>query len=148
MVRMNNNYECSEIKIRLFNHSPNTIPPTDAKYSNGMDNKGHLRSSGVLVTVRFHFVLVDFGDKYEMMSIVNRYLVTWIIASIGWTSMWWNAGAPVKWRTKWNSAVPCILLWESVNRAVTMHHHAILSIWNSDTTICEWDSCFQVLLNH
>jgi hypothetical protein len=48
-----------------------------------------------LIRVRFHLVLVDYYDQYEMMSMVNRYLVNWIIASFGWTNMWWKPGAPV-----------------------------------------------------
>jgi len=31
VVRMNDDYQGSEIKVPLFNHSTNTIPPTDAK---------------------------------------------------------------------------------------------------------------------
>jgi len=31
MVKMNDNYQGSEIKVRLFNHSTNTISPADAK---------------------------------------------------------------------------------------------------------------------
>ena len=36
-----------------------------------MENKAQLRSPGVLVSVRFHFVLDDYGDEYEMMAMVN-----------------------------------------------------------------------------
>jgi len=83
MVRMNNNYQGSKIKVRLFNHSTNTISPTDGKESTAMENKAQLRSRGVLVRVQFHFVLVDYCDEYEMMLMVNRYLVNGIIASFG-----------------------------------------------------------------
>jgi len=31
MVRMNNNYQGSDIKVRLIKHSTSTISPTDAK---------------------------------------------------------------------------------------------------------------------
>ena len=58
--------------------------------------------------------------------------------------MWWKAGAPIWWWTKSNSAVPYILLWESVEAA---HFHCILSAWNCDNDICERDPCFPVRLN-
>jgi hypothetical protein len=56
---MNNNYQVSEFKVRLFNHSSNTISLTDAKLTNEMENMTQVRSPGVLVRVRFHFVLDD-----------------------------------------------------------------------------------------
>jgi hypothetical protein len=71
MVKMNDNYQGSEIKVRLFNHSTNTISPTDAKYANEMENMAHLRSPGALVRVRIHFVLDDCSDEYEMMAMIN-----------------------------------------------------------------------------
>jgi hypothetical protein len=77
------------------------------------------------------------------MSIANRYQVNWIIASIGWTNTWWKAGAPVQWRTKSNSMVWYIRVWTSVDAAVTIHLHTIVSVENCDTKICERDSCFQ-----
>jgi len=95
MVRMNDNYQGSEMKVPLFKHSTNTISPTDAKWAIGMENKAQLRSPGVLVRIRFHFVLDDYSDEYEMIAMVNWYLVNWIIASFGWTNMWWKLGAPV-----------------------------------------------------
>ena len=52
-----------------------------------MENKTQLRSPGVLVRVQLQFVLVDFSDKYEMNSMVNRYLINWTIASFGWTNI-------------------------------------------------------------
>jgi len=58
--------------------------------------------------------------------------------------MWWTAGAPIWWCTKSNSAVPYILLWESVKAA---HFHCIWSLWNCDNDNCERDPCFQVHLN-
>jgi len=48
---MNDHDQGSEIKVRRFNHSTNTISPTDAKLANGMENKAQLRSPGVLVRV-------------------------------------------------------------------------------------------------
>ena len=66
MVRMNDYYQGSGTKVRLFKHLTNTISPTDAKYSNGMENEVLVRSPGVLVGVRFHFVLVDYSDEYQM----------------------------------------------------------------------------------
>jgi hypothetical protein len=72
MVRMNDNYLGSEIEVHLFNHSTNTISATDGELSTVRENKGQLQSGGVLVGVRFHFVLVDYCDQYEMMSMVNR----------------------------------------------------------------------------
>ena len=83
MVRMNENYLGSEIKVRRFIHSTNTISPTDAKSLTVRENKAQLRIPGVLVRVRFHFMLVDYCDEYEMMLLVNRYLVNRIIASFG-----------------------------------------------------------------
>jgi len=58
--------------------------------------------------------------------------------------MWWKAGAPIWWWTKSNSAVPYILLWESVEAA---HFHWILSVWPCVNDICERDLFFQVRLN-
>ena len=97
MVRMNDHYQGSEIMVRLFKHSTNTISPTDAKKSNGMENQAQMKSPGVLVRVWSHFVLVDYSDESEMMSMVHRYLVNWILASFGWSHMWWKAGEPVEW---------------------------------------------------
>jgi len=51
MVRMNDHYQGSEIMVRLFKHSTNTISPTDAKKSNGMENQAQMKSPGVLVRV-------------------------------------------------------------------------------------------------
>jgi hypothetical protein len=39
MVKMNDNYLGSVIKVRLFNHSISTISPTVEKLANGMENK-------------------------------------------------------------------------------------------------------------
>jgi len=75
MVTMNKNHQANKIKVCLIKHSPNTISPTNAKYSNGMEKKAQLRSPGVWVRVQFHFVLIDYCDEYEMKSMVNRYLV-------------------------------------------------------------------------
>jgi len=112
-----------------------------------MENKVQLRSPVVMVRVWFHFVLVNYCYEYEMMSMVKRYLVSWIIASFGWTNMCWKAGVTVLWRTKCNSMLPYILFWESVEDAVTTHHPPILCKGNCDSVICERDSCFQVPLN-
>jgi len=87
MVRMNDNYQDSDIKVRLFKHSTNTISQNDAKLSNSMENKVQLRSLGELVIDQLHCVLVDNCDEYEMMSMVNRYLVNWNIASFRCTKM-------------------------------------------------------------
>jgi len=142
LVRMNNNYPGSEIKILLFNHSTNTISLTDAKTSNGMENKGWLRSPGLFVRVCLLFVLADYSDEYKTMSTVN-----WIIASFRWTNMWWMAGVPAKWWTKWISAVRYILFWKSAQAAVSTHFHPILSVQNGDTKISERDLCFPLCLN-
>jgi len=83
MVRMNDNDQGNEINVRLFKHSTNTILPTDATYANDMEDMAQLRSFEVLVSVRFHFVLDDYSDEYEMWSMENRHLVNWIIACIG-----------------------------------------------------------------
>ena len=40
-----------------------------------MENKAQLRSPGEFVKILFHFVLDDYSDEYEMMAMVNRYLV-------------------------------------------------------------------------
>jgi hypothetical protein len=64
----------------LFKHSTNTISPTDAKLSNGMDNKAQLTSPGVLVSFGFQIVVVDYCDEYEMMSIETSDLVNRSIA--------------------------------------------------------------------
>jgi hypothetical protein len=75
MVRMNDHDQGSEIMVCPFKHSTNTISPTDATYTNGMENMVQLRSPGVLVRVRFHFVLDDYCDESEMKSMVNKHLV-------------------------------------------------------------------------
>jgi len=76
MVRMKDHDQGSEIKVRLFKHSTNTISPTDATLANGMENMAQLRSPRVLVrSVRFHFALDDYCDEYEMKSMENRHLV-------------------------------------------------------------------------
>jgi len=75
MVRMTDHDQGSESKVRLFKRSTNTISPTDATLANGMENKAQLRSPGVLVRVRFHFVLVDNCDEYEMKPMENRHRV-------------------------------------------------------------------------
>ena len=106
MVRMNDNYLGSVMKLRLFKHSTNTITPTDAKSANGMENEAQWRSPGVLVIIRFCSMLDDYSDEYEMMAMVNWDLVNWIIASFGCSNMWWKAGAPVQWLTRPNSVVP------------------------------------------
>jgi len=49
MVRMNNNFQGSEMKVCLFEHSTNTISPTDAKYAIGMENNAQLRGPGVVL---------------------------------------------------------------------------------------------------
>jgi len=95
MVRMNHNYQSSEMKVLLFTHSTNTISPTDAPWAIRMENKAQLRSPGILVRIRFHFVLDDYSDEYEMMAMVNSHLVNWMIASFGRTNMWWKAGVQV-----------------------------------------------------
>jgi len=46
MVRMNNNYLGSIIKVLFFKHSTNTISPTDEKYANGMAIKALVGSIG------------------------------------------------------------------------------------------------------
>jgi hypothetical protein len=71
MVKMNDNYQGSEITLCLFNYSTNTILPTDAKLANEMENMAHLRSPGAVVKVGIHFVLDDCSDEYEMMAMVN-----------------------------------------------------------------------------
>ena len=58
--------------------------------------------------------------------------------------MWWKAGAPIWWWTKSNSAVPYILLWESVE---AVHFHCVWSVWKCYNDICERVPCFQVCLN-
>jgi len=50
--------------------------------ANVMENMVQLRSPGVLVRVRFNFVIDDYCDEYEMKSMENRLLVNWIIAWI------------------------------------------------------------------
>jgi hypothetical protein len=75
MVRLNDHDQGSEMKVRLFNHSTNTISPPDATEANGMQNMVQLRSPGVLVRVRFHFVSDDYCHEYEMKSMENRHLV-------------------------------------------------------------------------
>jgi len=72
---MNDNYLGSIIKVCLFKQSTNTILPTGAKYSKGMENQALGRSPGVLVIVRLLFVLVDYCNEYEMKLMINRYLV-------------------------------------------------------------------------
>jgi hypothetical protein len=72
---MNDHDLGSEMKVPLFKHSTNTIPPIDATWANGMDNMVQSRSPGVLVRVRFHFVLDEYCDEYEMKSMENRHLV-------------------------------------------------------------------------
>jgi len=113
MVRMIDNYWGSVFKVCLFKHPTNTVSPTDAKLSNCLENKVLGNSPGVLVRVQLHLMLVDYCNEYEMKSMINRYLVNWIIASLWWSNMWWNTGAPVSWSTKSNSAMPYISL--SVN---------------------------------
>jgi hypothetical protein len=71
MVRKKDYYQGSEIKVRLFKHSTNTISPTDTKLANGMESKLQLRSPGVFLRIQFHLVLNDYGDEYEMMAMVN-----------------------------------------------------------------------------
>ena len=71
MVRMNDNHQGSEMKLRLFKHSTNAISQTDAKLAIGMENKAQFRSPGVLVRIQFHFVLDDYSDESEMMAMVN-----------------------------------------------------------------------------
>jgi len=63
------------MKVLLFTHSTNTISPTDAPWAIRMENKAQLRSPGILVRIRFHFVLDDYSDEYEMMAMVNSHLV-------------------------------------------------------------------------
>jgi hypothetical protein len=46
MVRTNDNYLGSAIKVCLFTHSTNTISPTDAKWANGMENMALVGSIG------------------------------------------------------------------------------------------------------
>jgi hypothetical protein len=46
MVKMNNYYLDSVIKVRLFKHSTNTISPTDEKEENGMEKKALKESVG------------------------------------------------------------------------------------------------------
>jgi hypothetical protein len=66
MLMMNDHDQGSEIKVHLVKHSTNTISPTDATYTNGMENRAQLRSLGGLVRVRFHFMFDDNCDEYEM----------------------------------------------------------------------------------
>jgi hypothetical protein len=68
---MNENYLGSEITVRHFKLSTNTISVTEAKLANEMDNIAQLRSPGAVVRVRSHFVLEDYCDEYEMMAMVN-----------------------------------------------------------------------------
>jgi len=75
MVKMNDNHLASVIKVHLFKQSTNTISPTDSKWANGVEKKVQLRGLGVLVRIRFHFMLDDYSDEYEIMAMVNRYLV-------------------------------------------------------------------------
>jgi len=59
MVRMNDNYLGSVLKVHLFNHSTNTISPTNEN----RQMVWRIRHSwGVLVRAQFHFVLVDYSD--------------------------------------------------------------------------------------
>jgi len=84
MVRMNDNYLVSVIKVRLCKHSTNKISPTDEN----RQMVWRIRHSwGVLVRARFHFVLVDYADEYGMKSMINRYLVNCNIASFGCSNM-------------------------------------------------------------
>jgi hypothetical protein len=46
-----------------------------------------LRSPGVWVRVRFHFVLDDYCDEYELKPMENQHLVNSIVALIGLTNM-------------------------------------------------------------
>jgi hypothetical protein len=46
MVKMNDNYLGSVIKLRLLKHSTSTISPTDEKLANGMENQALVRSIG------------------------------------------------------------------------------------------------------
>ena len=75
MVGMNDHDQGSVMKVPLFKHSTNSISPTDAHWANGMKNKAQLRSPEVFVRIRFHFILDDYSDGYQMMAMVNRYLV-------------------------------------------------------------------------
>ena len=83
MVRTNHNDLGSVIKVRLLEHSTNTVSPTDVKQSNDMDDDALVGSPGVLVRVQFHFVLDDYGDEYGMNSMIKRYLVNCNLASVG-----------------------------------------------------------------
>jgi len=71
MGRINDHDQGSEMKVCLFKHSTNSISPTDANQANGMESKAQLRSPGVFVRIRFHFVLDDLSDEYEMMAMVT-----------------------------------------------------------------------------
>jgi hypothetical protein len=93
-----------------------------------------LRSPVVLVGVRFHFVLVDYSDDYEMMFNGKQ-----ISGNLTHSLIWMNQYAM---KTRCAS-----LMEDSVEAAVTMHLYAILSMWNFTTEICERDSCIQVPLN-
>jgi hypothetical protein len=75
IVRINDHDQGSEMKVRLFNHSTNTISPTDATQANGMESTAYCRRPGVLDSVRFHFMLDDYCDASEMKSMENRHLV-------------------------------------------------------------------------
>jgi len=116
MVRTNHNDLGSVIKVRLLEHSTNTVSPTDVKQSNDMDDDALVGSPGVLVRVQFHFVLDDYGDEYGMNSMIKRYLVNCNLASVGWSYKWWNAGVPGWWLTKSNSEVPYNSLCENLSQ--------------------------------
>jgi hypothetical protein len=53
MVRIDNNYQVSEINVHHFEHSTNTISPTDTNEANGLEYK------------------VIYSDEYEIMSMGN-----------------------------------------------------------------------------
>jgi hypothetical protein len=61
----------------------NTISPTNAIYSTGLENTVLVRSLEELVADRLHFVWVGYSDECEMKSIISRYLVNCNISSFG-----------------------------------------------------------------
>jgi len=157
MVRMNDDYHGSVIKVCIFKHSTKRVSPTDAKYANGMENKVLRRSPGVLVRVQLLFVLVDYFNEYEMKSMMNRLLVSCTIASFGRSNMWWKAGAPVQMSTKSNSTALYISLSQNLSKLQTLliryclggfviptSTHGIGIVRSAWTSMCDSNYMFRV----